>query len=421
MVQTHSDVRLGLRENWAQFSLLVVVNGFVGGMVGLERTLLPALAEDEFELAAKSAVLSFIVVFGVSKALTNYFAGHFSERYGRKALLVWGWVIAAPVPFFLMWAPSWTWVLFANGLLGVSQGLTWSMTVVMKIDLAGPQKRGLAMGFNEFAGYLAVAGAAWATGEIAARYTLRPEPFYLGVVFVTAGLLLSLFIVRDTSAHMRAEAALNRASDRVSAVGAPTKRARDVFIETSLTNPELSSSSQAGLVNNLADGMAWGLFPLFFAAQGLSLAEIGILAAIYPAVWGVGQLGTGGLSDRMGRKGLIVGGMWLQALAILLVVQATEFMGDAVGAGLMGLGTAMVYPTLLASIADVAGPAWRASAVGVYRLWRDLGYAVGALASGIIADAYGLQEAMVCVAGLTALSGTVVAFRSKETLKMPVR
>lgn len=406
-------VRLGLRENLGQFSLLVLVNAFVGAMAGLERTILPPIAEQEFHLAAKTAVLSFIIVFGITKALTNYLAGRLSDRFGRKHVLVAGWWVAAPVPFLLMWAPSWNWILLANALLGVSQGLTWSTTVIMKIDLAGPNRRGLAMGLNEFAGYFAVAGSALATGFIAAHYGLRPEPFYLGVAFVAIGLLLSVFVVRETKHHVAMESALQggEPADRL-----PTQR--EIFWRTTLHDRNLSSVSQAGLVNNLNDGMAWGLFPLFFAAAQLDIARIGTLAALYPATWGVAQLFTGAWSDRVGRKWLIAAGMWVQAAAIALVVLARDFAGFSIGAVMLGIGTAMVYPTLLAAIGDVAHPRWRASAVGVYRLWRDLGYAVGALLAGLTADAFGLSVAMGLVALLTFVSGLVVALRMQETLQL---
>ena len=401
-------VRLGLGPNLAQFSLLVVVNAFVGAMVGLERSILPAIAEQEFHLAARAAVLSFIVVFGVTKALTNYLAGRFSDAVGRKTVLVAGWLVATPVPFLLMWAPTWGWVLFANAFLGVSQGLTWSTTVIMKIDLAGSERRGLAMGLNEFAGYLAVALSALATGHVAAAYGLRPQPFYLGVGFAFVGLGLSAILVRETHGHARQEAR-NHAP-----LGAATSQ-RQVFVRTSFTDRELSSVSQAGLVNNLNDGMAWGLFPLFFATAGMSLQQIGWLAAIYPGVWGAGQLVTGALSDRIGRKRLIAGGMWVQSVGIAVVALSSRFVGFAAGGVLLGAGTAMVYPTLLAAIGDVAHPTWRASSVGVYRLWRDLGYAVGALLAGITADALGVQAAIWLVAALTFASGAVVAARMRET------
>ncbi len=415
---TTGGIRLGLRENLAQFTLLVIVNAFVGAMVGLERSILPAIAEQEFHLVARTAVLSFIVVFGVAKALTNYGAGRLSDRWGRKHVLVAGWLVAVPVPFFLMWTPTWNWVLFANVLLGISQGLTWSTTVIMKIDLVGPRERGLAMGLNEFAGYGALAVSALATGWIAARYGVRPQPFYLGVGFSLVGLALSALLVRETRHHVSHESTLVGA---VPSDGVPTPR--EVFWRTTLVNPNLSSVSQAGLVNNLNDGMAWGLFPLVFAAAGLNLAQVGLLAAIYPATWSVVQIATGALSDRTGRKPLIVWGMWIQAAGIALVTVASAIAGSVVGVLLLGIGTAMVYPTLLAAIGDVAHPSWRASAVGVYRLWRDLGYAIGALLAGLIADAFGLQAAMWFIAALTFASGTVSAARMTETLpaRLPTR
>ncbi len=410
-----TDVRLGLRANLGQFALLVVVNAFVGAMIGLERSILPAIAEHDFHLAATAAVLSFIVVFGVTKAFTNYLAGRLADRVGRKRVLVAGWLVATPVPFLLMWAPSWTWVLIANALLGVSQGLTWSTTVIMKIDLAGPQRRGLAMGLNEFAGYLAVAGSAVATGFVATRYGLRPAPFYLGVGFAAIGLALSALVVRETRHHVAAEARAHG--------GPPVDRPRErtIFWRTTLGDRDLSSVTQAGLVNTLNDGMAWGLFPLVFAAAGMDLGAIGTLAAIYPATWGVAQLVTGAWSDRVGRKWLIAAGMGVQAIGIAVIALADRFAGFAAGAALLGVGTAMVYPTLLAAIGDVAHPSWRASAVGVYRLWRDLGYAIGALLAGLVADAFGLPTAMWLVAAITFASGLVVAIRMTETRRPPPR
>jgi len=404
-------IRLGLRENLAQFSLLVLVNAFVGAMVGLERSILPAIAEQEFHIAARAAILSFIVVFGITKALTNYFAGRLSDRYGRKQVLVAGWLVAAPVPFALMWAPDWNWIVGANVLLGVSQGLTWSTTVIMKIDLVGPKQRGLAMGLNEFSGYFAVAGSALATGWLAAHFGLRPEPFYLGIAYVVLGLTLSALAVRETRQHVAHEVRAHHAGD-----DADLPSQGEIFRRTSLTDRNLSSVSQAGLVNNINDGMAWGLFPLVFAGAGMSLAQIGTLAAIYPAVWGMTQIFTGALSDRIGRKQLIVWGMWVQAVGITVTAVSTEFAIFGLGAVLLGVGTAMVYPTLLAAIGDVAHPAWRASAVGVYRLWRDLGYAVGALLAGITADLFGLATALWLVTGLTFLSGVIAAVRMNETL-----
>lgn len=407
-------IRLGLRENLPQFSLLVVVNAFVGAMIGMERSILPAIGEREFQLVARTAVLSFIIVFGVTKALTNYLAGRLSDRFGRKHVLVAGWIIAVPVPFLLMSAPSWNWVLFANVLLGVSQGLTWSTTVIMKIDLAGSRRRGLAMGLNEFAGYIAVAGSALATGYVAAACGLRPWPFALGIGFAAAGLLLSLLAVRETRGF-----ALHEGGGPGAA--APQVSAREAFARTTYRDPNLSAVSQAGLVNNLNDGMAWGLFPLMFAAAGMGLEQIGLLAALYPAVWGAAQAVTGGLSDRLGRKWLIASGMWLQAAGIGVIAAVGDARGFAAGSVLLGLGTAMVYPTLLAVIGDVAHPSWRASAVGVYRLWRDLGYAVGAVLSGVIADLLGLRPAVWVVALLTFASGAVVAVRLRETSERRAR
>jgi MFS family permease len=399
---------LGLRQNLAQFSLLVLVTAFVGGMVGLERAILPLIAEREFGLVSKSVILSFIVGFGFVKAFTNLAAGRFSDRVGRKGLLVAGWIVGLPVPFMLMWAPSWGWITIANLLLGINQGLCWSTTVIMKIDLVGPQRRGLAMGLNEFAGYFAVAITALASGYIAAAYGLRPVPFYLGIGIAAAGLFLSIFFVRETHGHARHEA-----KGQGGAVSVPFK---EIFTLTSWRDRNLFSCSQAGMVNNLNDGMAWGLFPLFFAAANLSVERIAVLAATYPAVWGVCQLFTGALSDRVGRKWMIACGMWVQAGGIGLIAAASSFSPWMTGAVLLGVGTAMVYPTLLAAIGDVVHPSWRASAVGVYRLWRDAGYAFGALLSGIIADLLGVVWAIAAVGVLTLASGLVVALRMSETL-----
>jgi MFS family permease len=411
---------LGLRLNLAQFTLLVVVNALVGGMLGQERTVLPLLGRQEFGLTAYTAGLSFILAFGIAKAVTNYFAGTWSDRFGRKPVLVAGWLVAVPVPLMLIWAPSWAWVLVANVLLGISQGLTWSTTVVMKIDLVGPARRGLAMGLNEAAGYAAVAATALATGYVAQSYGLRPEPFFLGIAFAALGLGLSTLVVRETRDHARLEAASHvaRADGRHDHLHAELTNGQ-VFVQTSFREPALSSASQAGLVNNLNDGLAWGLLPILFAGAGLSVGRIGILAALYPAVWGVGQLFTGALSDRWGRKWLIASGMWLQAVALALIALGDSFTAWAVAAALLGAGTAMVYPTLLASIGDVAHPAWRARSVGVYRLWRDGGFAVGALLAGIVADALGVDAAVWTVAALTAASGLVVAVRMYETHHRP--
>ncbi len=415
-----SPVRLGLRANAAQFTLLVAVNALVGGMLGQERTVLPLLAQREFHLAAYTAALTFILAFGVAKAATNYLAGTWSDRFGRKPVLVAGWLVALPIPVLLIWAPGWGWVVAANLLLGISQGLTWSTTVIMKIDLVGPARRGLAMGLNEAAGYGAVAVTALATGYLAARYGLRPEPFYLGVAYAALGLGLSTLAVHETRDHARMEAGSHaaRPDGRHDHLHADLDT-RAVFAQTSLREPALSAASQAGLVSNLNDGLAWGLFPVLFAAAGLSVGRIGVLAALYPAVWGAGQLLTGAWSDRVGRKPLIVTGMLAQAAALALVAAADSFDVWAAAAVLLGAGTALVYPTLLAAVGDVAHPAWRARSVGVYRLWRDLGFAAGALLSGVLADAFGLRAAIWAVAGLTAASGLVVAARMYETRHRP--
>lgn len=401
--------QLGILANLPQFSLLVLINAFVGAMVGLERSILPLIAETEFGLASRSAILTFLVSFGIVKAFTNLVAGRLSDSHGRKKLLMLGWLIGLPVPFLLMWAPSWSWVVAANILLGVNQGLCWSMTVIMKIDLAGPKRRGLAMGLNEFAGYLAVAVVTYLTAAIAAEYGLRPAPFYLGAAIACLGLICS-FLVRETSHHVKLESS-----------HWPTTNGKEaglsfleIFKITSWRDKNLRSCSQAGLVNNLNDGMAWGLLPLFFASLGFSINRIGFLAALYPATWGLAQLVTGAMSDRFGRKWMIAAGMWTQAIGIWMIALGTSMQTQAVACILLGLGTAMVYPTLLAAVSDAALPQWRGSAVGVYRLWRDLGYAVGALLSGIIADLFGLQSAMNFIGILTFFSGIYVALHYSE-------
>ncbi len=405
---TQISPRLGLGSNAGQFALLVAVNALVGGMVGQERTVLPLLATDVFGLTGFTAALTFIVAFGLTKAGANVAAGAFADRYGRKPVLVAGWLVGLPVPLLLIWAPSWEWVIAANVLLGVNQGLSWSMTVVMKIDLVGPARRGFAMGLNEAAGYGAVALTALATGFIAAEAGLRPGPFLLGLAYAGLGLGLSVLLVRDTSGHVEVERGQRSRSG--------SHRWREVFWRTTLRDRNLSAASQAGLVNNLNDGMAWGLLPLYYAAAGLGVGEIGVLAATYPAVWGIAQVGTGALSDRIGRKGLIVAGMLVQAAAIAAIAAGSSFPVWIVAAAVLGLGTAMVYPTLLAAIADVAAPAWRGSAIGVYRLWRDLGFVAGAIVAGVLADRFGMSSAIGAVAGITAISGLVVVIRMRETL-----
>jgi MFS family permease len=414
-----------LRANLAQFSLLVGVNALVGGMVGQERSLLSLLATQVFGLAAVSAALTYIVAFGLTKAATNFLAGTLCDRYGRKPVLVAGWLVGLPVPLLLIWAPTWSWIVAANVLLGINQGLCWSTTVIMKIDLAGPHRRGLAMGLNEAAGYLAVALTAYLTGLIAARAGLRPEPFYLGLAYAGLGLGLSVLLVRETRGHAQLEAQqtdTGRPTDphpsparTPAAAGGEPPSTREIVVRTSLREPALSACSQAGLVNNLNDGLAWGLLPLLFVRGGLPVGQVGLLAALYPAVWGLGQLLTGPLSDRLGRKPLITGGMLLQAVALAGTALADSFARWAACAILLGVGTAMVYPTLLAAIGDVAHPSWRATAVGVYRLWRDAGFAVGALLAGLVADLAGLEAAVWVVAALTAASGLVVAVRMYET------
>ena len=410
-----AEMRLGLGANWRQFALLVVVNAFVGAMVGQERAVLPLIAEQDFALASKSAILSFIVSFGAVKALANLFAGRMSDRVGRKRVLVAGWLVGLPVPWLIMFAPSWSWVVAANVLLGLNQGLCWSTTVIMKIDLVGPARRGLAMGLNEFAGYLAVALAALATGYVAAAHALRPQPFYLGVAFALLGLGLSVF-VRETHGHARHEARLMAPDRRATEPGRGQPSFAQVLLLTSWKDRALFAASQAGMINNLNDGMAWGLFPLLFAAAGLGIEQIALLAALYPGVWGISQLATGALSDRLGRKWLIAAGMWVQAAGIMVILLGRDFAVWALGAVLLGLGTALVYPTLLAAVGDVAHPEWRASAVGVYRLWRDGGYALGALLAGVLADHFGVPWAIAAVGGLTFLSGVVVAGVMYETM-----
>ena len=401
------SIRLGLRENWQQFSLLVLINAFVGGMVGLERTVVPLIGAEEFRIASTTIVVSFIVSFGVVKALANLVSGHFADIYGRKHMLVLGWLVGLPVPFMIAWGPSWGWIIVANALLGINQGFAWSMTVIMKVDLVGPKSRGLAVGLNEFAGYLSVGITAFLTGYIAQRYGLRPEPFYLGMGYAALGLLLSVLLVRDTRHHVGLEVAHHT-------VGSEAIAFWEVFRRASFGDRNLFAASQAGLVNNLNDGMSWGIFPLFFAAFGLSVERIGVLKAIYPAVWGVLQTVTGPLSDRWGRKGLIVAGMWVQAVGLFMTAATRSFGWWFLASVLLGLGTAMVYPTLIASVSDASQPSWRARSLSVYRFWRDLGYAIGALSAGIMTDLFGAAWAIAAIGLLTFISGAVVAIAMSE-------
>ena len=393
-------IKLGLKENWPQFTILVIVNAFVGGMVGLERTIFPKFAEIEFGVASKTAILSFIIAFGVTKAITNYFTGKLANKFGRKNLLLLGWLFAIPIPFILINATSWNWVIFANILLGINQGLTWSSTVVMKIDLVGEKDRGLAMGINEFAGYFAVGIVAFLTGIIAQKYGITPYPFYLGIGISIIGLLLTLFFVRDTRKFVNKEQETTK-----------TDKLENVFLETSFKDKTLSSITQAGLVNNLNDGMIWGLLPILLLSLNYNSKNIGIIAAIYPAVWGIGQLFTGKMADIYSKKRMLFWGMLLQGLAILLIPSFTSFYQLAIIASILGFGTALVYPTFLSAIAYATHPRQRAESIGVFRLWRDLGYAIGAIISGIIADLFGVQYAILTIGGITILSSLVIKFR----------
>ena len=397
-----SKTQLGLKENWQQFSLLVLVNVFVGGMVGLERSILPQLAEQEFQLAAKTAILSFIVVFGITKALTNYFAGTLANRWGRKNLLILGWIFALPVPLLLMYAPNWSWVILANVFLGINQGLAWSSTVVMKIDLVGPKNRGFAMGINEAAGYMAVGAVAYFSASIANAYGVRPYPFYIGIVLAIFGLLSSIFLIKDTRSFVQLEGEESKAP-----------LLKNIFSDTSWKHPNLGAISQGGLVNNLNDGMIWGLFPILLISKGFTASELAQIIAIYPMVWGLSQLFTGKLADLYAKKSLLFWGMFLQGLAILGFIWAQSFIAFAMLSVFLGLGTAVVYPTFLAAIADNTHPSQRAQSIGVYRLWRDLGYAVGALLTGILADLWTINTAIFAIGGLTILSALVIQLRMR--------
>src|SRR5262245_8411244 len=410
-----SELRLGLRENLPQFALLVVLNAFVGAMVGLERTVLPLLGEQEFGLSSKTAITSFIVSFGVTKAVINLLAARASDRVGRKPILVVGWLFALPVPFLIIYAPAWWWIDLANVLLGANQAMAWSMTVIMKIDLVGPKRRGLALGLNEFAGYFAVGAMSWVTGFIAAHSALRPQPFYLGIIVALVGLVVSVLFVKETLPYAHLEAATTA---QVSSAIRPSLGT--VFYVTTIGNVSLFAACQAGLVNNLNDGMSWGLYPLYFASFGLGVASIGVVKAVYPLVWGILQVATGPLSDRFGRKELIAGGMIVQAVGIWLTVLVPTYAAWLVGAVLQGLGTAMVYPTLLAAITDHTHPMWRATSLGVYRFWRDLGYAIGALLAGAVAPTVGVPAANHRVAALPCVYGLGVAAAMKTPRPAPV-
>ena len=400
------NVKLGLKHNWKQFVLLIIVNSFVGGMVGLERTILPQLAEEKFGLIVKTAILSFIIVFGITKAITNYFTGAFANKVGRKNLLIIGWIIAIPIPFILIYANSWSWIVFANLLLGINQGLTWSSTVVMKIDLVGEKDRGLAMGLNESAGYLAVGGVAFLTGWIASNYGLLPYPFYIGIILSILGLLFSIFFIRDTKHHV----AIESQSSTIALL-------QNIFWETTWKNKNLGSISQAGLVNNLNDGMIWGLFPILLASLNFNLKQIGVIVAVYPTVWGLGQLFTGKLADILPKKQMLFWGMFVQGLALYLMTFSESLSQFIILSVILGLGTAFVYPTFLAGIAEYTNPKQRAESIGIFRLWRDLGYAIGAILTGVVADSFGILSSVKLIAILTVVSSIIILVRMENKEK----
>ncbi len=392
--------KLGLKENWKQFTILVIVNAFVGGMIGMERTIIPKFAEIEFGIASKTAILSFIIAFGITKAITNYFTGKLANRFGRKNLLLFGWILAIPIPFILIYAESWNWVIFANILLGISQGLTWSSTVMMKIDLVGEKDRGLAMGLNEFAGYFAVGLVAFLSGFIAEKYGITPYPFYLGIGISIIGFLLTLFFVKDTRVFVQQENMTNT-----------TEKLDNIFLETTFKNKTLSSVTQAGLVNNLNDGMIWGLLPIVLLSLHYNSQNIGVITAIYPTVWGFGQLITGKMSDIYSKKKMLFWGMLLQGIAILCIPFSTEMYQLATISALLGFGTALVYPTFLSAIAQATNPTQRAESIGTFRLWRDLGYAIGAIISGITADLFGVNYAIILIGVITIVSSLIIKIR----------
>ena len=393
-------IKLGLKENWKQFTVLVIVNAFVGGMVGLERSIFPKFAEVEFGVASKTAILSFITAFGITKALSNYFAGKLANKFGRKNLLLLGWMIAIPIPFILINATSWNWVIFANILLGINQGLAWSSTVVMKIDLVGEKNRGLAMGLNEFAGYFAVGLFAFLSGVIAEKYGIRPFPFYLGIGLSIIGFLITLFFIKDTRVFVKKETTTNT-----------SEKLNHVFLETTFKNKTLSSITQAGLVNNLNDGMIWGLLPILLLSLNYNTQNIGIIVAIYPTVWGIGQLVTGRMSELYSKKTMLFWGMLIQGIAIIFIPISSNFITLSIISGILGLGTALVYPTFLSAIAQATQPNQRAESIGVFRFWRDIGYAFGAISTGIIADVYGIEYAIYCIGFITMLSSVIIKIR----------
>jgi len=399
-MMNREKLTLGLRANWKQFTILVVINAFVGGMVGLERTIISQLGEVDFGLEAKTAILSFIVVFGITKAVTNYYTGTLTNRFGRKNLLVTGWLFALPVPFLLIYAPDWNWIIAANIFLGINQGLTWSSTVVMKIDLVGEKDRGLAMGLNEFAGYIALALIAFTTGWIANEYGLRPYPFYIGIAIAFTGLITSWIFVRDTHQHVLLEVSTSK-----------VPKLTNVFWETTWKHKNLGSVTQAGLVNNLNDGMVWGLFPLLLISKGFDLHETAIIVASYPAVWGFGQLFTGKLADQYCKKDLLFWGMFIQGLALVAMTNANSFLAFIILSSLLGIGTAVVYPTFLAAVSDYTHPDQRPRSIGIFRLWRDLGYAIGAVITGFIADRFGLVTPVFVIGIMTIISALVIRYR----------
>ena len=400
-------IKIGLKENWKQFTILVIVNAFVGGMIGMERTIFPQFSELEFGVASKTAILSFIIAFGITKAIANYFTGRLANKFGRRNLLLFGWLIAIPIPFILIYASSWSWVIFANVLLGISQGLTWSSTVVMKIDLVGEKDRGFAMGLNEFAGYLAVGLIAFLSGYVADRYGITPYPFYIGIIVSVIGFLLTLFWVKDTRIFVNQESATDNKT-----------QLDNVFLETTFKNKTLSSVTQAGLVNNLNDGMIWGLLPIVLLSLNFDNANMGIITAIYPTVWGIGQLFTGKMSDHYSKKAMLFWGMLIQGVAILFIPFSSEFYVLVSISAILGLGTALVYPTFLSTIAQATSPKQRAESIGTFRLWRDLGYAFGAIISGVTADLFGIEYAIFLIGGLTIISSLIIKFRMPEQIKV---